>query len=195
MFRSSPPLTNNWQSHRLKLATLGAFQSGEADLIARAHVLSDKHIAANLRPDGATVDFLQRDALHYVTYSLDSQLMAVLAARAHGQDWYAYEKDGRSLPRTIAWLSAFASGRQEHIEFVHSFVPFDRQRAAWGLETFQNKPWNPATAKRLYKMIALLDPKWAALSDQIQRLPTHQSKEDPGRPEEWLDILGQEARR
>lgn len=187
-----PTLTNNWQSHRIKLATLAAFQIGDQDLITRAHTLFNRQVDANLRADGTTVDFLQRDALHYVTYSLGSQLTAAAAAKAHGQDWYNYKGPaGLSLPRTLDWLSQYASGDQVHIEFVKSVVPYDRQRAAAGGATYQNKPWDPATADQVYALAAKLDPKWMSLSKKLEalnaRTPLTDLAEDA--PREWLYLL------
>ncbi|WP_334184802.1 alginate lyase family protein [Novosphingobium sp.] len=187
-----PTLTNNWQSHRIKLATLAAYQLGDDQLIARSHDLFNKQVDANLRGDGTTVDFLQRDALHYVTYSLGSQLTAAAAAQAHGQDWYSHKGPaGQSLSRTLAWLGPFARGEQVHIEFLKSVVPYDRQRAAAGGKTYQNKPWNPATADQVYALAASLDPKWFELSKQLQA--ANESESSSGlaedEPREWLYLL------
>jgi hypothetical protein len=187
-----PTLTNNWQSHRIKLATLAAYQLGDDQLIARSHDLFNKQVDANLFGDGTTVDFQQRDALHYVTYSVGSQLTAAAAAQAHGKDWYSYKGPaGQSLPRTLAWLGQFARGEQVHIEFLKSVVPYDRQRAAAGGQTYQNKPWNPATADQVYALAASLDPKWFELSKQLQAAnasgPSSGLAEDE--PREWLYLL------
>ena len=184
-----PTLTNNWQSHRIKLATLAAFQIGDAALQDRAHALFDKHLAANLRSDGSTLDFVQRDALHYVTFSLDSQLTAALAAKMHGQDWYHAEvTGGKSLTNTLDWLGQFASGKQTHIEFVRSVVPYDRQRAAAGGTTYQNKPWNPATARRTYLLAAELDPRFVSLRDALlaKASPEGAADVEPGDRIDWL---------
>ncbi|AXB78508.1 alginate lyase [Novosphingobium sp. P6W] len=190
-----PTLTNNWQSHRIKLATLAAYQIGDAGLITRANTLFERQVEANLRPDGSTLDFAQRDALHYVNYSLSSQLMAALAAQSHGADWYGYRgSEGRSLPRTLDWLGVFASGQQLHVEFVKSVVPYDRQRAAAGGSTYQNKPWDPATSQQLFAMAAKLDPKLQPLAARLHA----QAAARPGLaidetgPGEWLAILNME---
>lgn len=187
-----PTLTNNWQSHRIKLATLASFQIGDEGLIERSHTLFNKQVDANLRADGTTIDFLQRDALHYVTYSVGSQLAAAASARVHGQDWYSYQGPaGQSLPRTLDWLSQFANGEQVHIEFVKSVVPYDRQRAAAGNATYQNAPWDPALADQVYALAAKLDPKWMALSRKLETAnasrPSTGLAEDA--PREWIYLL------
>lgn len=76
----------NWQSHRIKLATMAAYSTGDARLIARARTMYRKQLMVNLRSDGSTFDFEERDALHYVTYNLDPLMMAAIAAQAHGDD-------------------------------------------------------------------------------------------------------------
>jgi hypothetical protein len=81
----------NWQSHRVKLAAMAAFQTGDAKLIARARAAFRAQITANLRADGTVFDFHERDAIHYVTYDLDPLMMAALSARAHGEDWFAWK--------------------------------------------------------------------------------------------------------
>lgn len=193
-----PTLTNNWQSHRIKLATLAAFQIGDPELAGRAQRLFKAQIDANLRPDGTTVDFLQRDALHYVTYSVSSQLMAAMSASSHGQNWYAYQgPEGRSLAKTLDWLSPFASGNQEHIEFVHSVVPYDRQRAAAGGAIYQNKTWNPLTSAQVYLLAGVLDPRWGDLGRRLEQ--ANVARNLPVNPEEgpneWLLVLMKEDRR
>ena len=39
-----------------------------------------KQIAANLRPDGSSLDFHERDALHYHCYDLEPLLTLAIAA-------------------------------------------------------------------------------------------------------------------
>ena len=177
-----PPqtLTNNWQSHRVKLATLAAFELGDPALIARARGAYEKQVAANLRPDGQPVDFAMRDALHYVVYTLEPLAVATYAARAHGQDWYAYTAPGgASLGRSLDWLAEYANGGKSHVEFAHSLVPFDRQRREAGLAGYQNEPWKPATAAQLYTIASLLDPRFAALRNSLR------SADGPARDTIW----------
>ena len=158
----------NWQSHRIKLATLSAFQTGDARLIARARDAYRRHIAANLHPDGSTFDFEERDALHYVTYNLDPLMMAVLAARAHRQDWFNWKApSGASLPRSLDWLASYARGDRTHIEFQNSRIAFDRERAAAGQANFAPHAWDPANALNTYALASRLDRRFIGLRDQL----------------------------
>ena len=130
---------NNWQSHRIKLVTMIAVATGDRRLFAEARRLFRLQIAANIHPDGETLDFFGRDALHYVVYDLEPLLQAALAARTFAnEDWYRWETpDHASLARAVAWLTPYASGKVTHEEFVHSTVDYDAERAAAGVKGFK----------------------------------------------------------
>ena len=173
----------NWQSHRIKLATLAAYRTGDPALVRRACGAFQRQIAANLRADGSTFDFEERDALHYVTYNLDPLMMAALAAKAHGEDWFAWKApSGASLPRSLDWLAAFAKGEKTHIEFARSRIAFDRERAAAGQNDYAPHAWNPANAANTFALASLLDPRFAAVRDGVAQR-TGRS------PAEWIGLL------
>ena len=158
----------NWQSHRIKLATMAAFQTGDHRLIDRARTAYRAQIGANLHADGSTYDFEERDALHYVTYNLEPLLMAALAARAHGEDWYGWSApDGASLPRSLAWLAEFARGTHTHIEFAHSKVQFDRDRAGAGQGEYAPHVWTPGSTLLTFQLASRLDPGFAELARSL----------------------------
>ncbi|MEO7169085.1 MAG: alginate lyase family protein [Sphingomonas sp.] len=155
----------NWQSHRVKLATMAAFRTGDRRLIELARAAYRRQIAANLRPDGSTFDFEERDALHYVTYNLDPLMMAALAAKVHGEDWYSWSApDEASLPRSLDWLAEFARGTRTHIEFARSKIQFDRDRAAAGQAEYAPHAWQPDNALDTFKIASLLDPRFIDLA-------------------------------
>lgn len=158
----------NWQSHRIKLAAMSAFSTGDPALIARARKSYEAQVAANLNPDGTTFDFHERDALHYVTYNFDPLLMANLAAKANGQDWFDYRAaSGSSLPHSLDWFAAYARGDKTHIEFANSKIQFDRDRAASGQSEYAPHPWKPSAAVNTFAYAAALDGRYAALSRQL----------------------------
>jgi hypothetical protein len=174
----------NWQSHRVKLATMAAFRTGDARLIDRARAAYRRQVASNLRPDGSTFDFEERDALHYVTYDLEPLAMAALTAKMHGEDWYGWvAPGGASLPRSLDWLVPYAEGTKTHIEFVNSKIQFDRDRAGAGQEEYAPHPWRPTAALDLYRIASLIDPRFDALSDTLAA----QSKRGP---EAWVTLFG-----
>jgi hypothetical protein len=166
------PMNNltNWQSHRVKLATLAAYETGDAKLIARARAAFRAQIAANVRPDGSVFDFHERDALHYVTYDLDPLLMAALAAKAHGENWIGWtSRKGASLKAALAWLEPYATGDKTHIEFANSKIQFDRDRAAAGQAEYAPHAWDRGNAVNTYALAALCDPAYAPLRDRLVR--------------------------
>lgn len=168
---------NNWQSHRVKIATLAAYLTGDPGLIARARALYQRQLRVNLRPDGSCIDFTLRDALHYVVYDLEPLTVADLAAKAHGADWYDVAgPDGSSLKRSLDWLAPYALGTRRHIEFVHSSVPFDAARRAAGVKGFGGE-WQPQTARALYTMAARLDPSFAKVRNRLNPSPG------------WIDLV------
>lgn len=172
----------NWQSHRIKLAAMSAFQTGDAALTARARKAYEAQVAANLNPDGTTFDFHERDALHYVTYNFDPLLMADLAAKANGQDWFTYKAASRSsLPHSLDWFAAYARGDKTHIEFANSKIQFDRDRAASGQSEYAPHAWKPSAAVNTFAYAAALDPKYAALS---RRLSEQYSRPAPA----WMSV-------
>ncbi|WP_297511322.1 alginate lyase family protein [uncultured Caulobacter sp.] len=173
----------NWQSHRVKLATLAAYQTGDAKLIARARQAFRDQIAANLYADGSMFDFHERDALHYVTYDLDPLMMAALAAQAHGEDWFTFKTAaGASLPHSLDWLTAYATGEKTHIEFANSKIQFDRDRAASGQAEYAPHNWDVSNAVGTYALASLLDPKYGALGDDLV-------KRTGKKPAPWIEIL------
>lgn len=173
----------NWQSHRVKLAAMAAFQAGDSKLIKRARLAYRKQITANIQADGSVHDFHERDALHYVTYDLDPLMMAALTARAHGEDWYAWKAPaGAGLADALRWLEPYALGEKTHIEFANSKIQFDRDRAAAGQSEYAPHPWNRANAVGTYALAAQLDPHYATLRERL-------AAEAGRKPERWLALL------
>jgi hypothetical protein len=126
-------VTNNWQSHRLKVVGLAAYVLKDDELIAQALQGYRDHVPENLLPDGSTFDFHERDALHYHVYDLEPLLALAIAAHNNGVDLYHYTStEGGSLAKSVAFLIPFCTGEQEHHEFVNSKTEFDRKRAANG---------------------------------------------------------------
>lgn len=159
--------TNNWQSHRIKLATVLSFSLEDEALLQKCRQAFRRQIANNLRPDGSNTDFYQRDALHYVVYSLEPLLLASLLGKKHGQDWFTYKSHtGSSLNTSLQWLAEYAAGRKTHEEFKKTSVELDRRRAAAGLSRFSGV-WDPTRAARCYHLAAHLDAGWIQLANRL----------------------------
>ncbi len=190
MDAGAPNPTTNWQSHRVKLATLGAFMSGDAALIDRARKAFRRQVSANILADGSVEDFRLRDALHYVVYDLDPLLMASLAAARHGEEWFSWQSpSGSSLPRALGWLEPYATGARQHMDFARTTNAFDRARAAAGDATYAPHLWKPGASVRTYALASLCDPSYAPL---LARIVRNSGK----RPSAWMTLLlGEQQRR
>jgi hypothetical protein len=159
--------TNNWQSHRVKLAVMGGYVCGELALITAAHAAFAKQIDENLLPNGESIDFRERDAVRYVVYSVEPLLEAALFAEREGKALFETTGSrGQSLGRTLAWLAPYARGEKTHDEFVRSRVPFDAQRAAAGIAGFSGR-FSPRTAQLTFWLAARMDPRWLDLSRNL----------------------------
>lgn len=175
----------NWQSHRIKLATMAAFELGDPKLIERARAAFRKQVTGNIRPDGSVFDFYERDALHYVTYNLDPMLMAALSAQAHDQDWYGWKSPtGSSLAGALKWLEPYATGEKTHIEFANSQIVFDRERAAAGQKEYAPHPWDPGNAVNTYALAAAIT--GIPYRDFAARLAGRTGR----KPIDWVTLIG-----
>lgn len=174
---------NNWNSHRIKLATMAAFAVGDERLVAHAHDRYREQLQANIDSNGLTFDFSQRDALHYVVYSLEPLLMAALAARQHGQDWWPDE--GERLSRALNWLLPYATGEKTHTEFGNTTVQFDRVRRDAGLQGFDGV-FDRKVARLAYGLAARLDSQYAELAQSLTDAPWQDA---------WLELVVPLARR
>lgn len=163
---------NNWQSHRIKLLATSAAALGDPQLVAAARERLLIQVAANIHPDGSTVDFAQRDALHYVTYDLEPLVQAALALSPYGKDnlLEARSATGSSLAAALDWLAPWAEGKRQHQEFVHTSEPFDIERQKAGLKGYGGS-WDPHNSAALYAYAAVLLPKYRPLAERLGAAP------------------------
>ncbi|WP_321813837.1 MULTISPECIES: alginate lyase family protein [unclassified Paraburkholderia] len=162
---------NNWQSHRVKLISMIAFTLDNRKMIATAQRLFIEHIGDNVSPDGSTLDFGERDALHYVTYDLQPLVTAALAARRHNRNWLPERAaNGATLAAALDWLTPYATGDKSHDEFVHSSVPFDAKRREAGLPGYTGA-WDPRNAAELYHLAARLDGRYTPIALKLAPTP------------------------
>lgn len=162
---------NNWQSHRIKLIAMGAFTTDDRKLINAAQRLFVEHVGDNIAPDGSTVDFAERDALHYVTYDLQPLVTAALAARRHNRNWLTDRAPtGATLGDALNWLMPYALGTRTHDEFVHSHVPFDATRREAGLPGFSGA-WDPKDSAELFHLAARVNGRYAPVALRLAPSP------------------------
>ena len=129
---------NNWQSHRLKIVGLIGYTLSEKKYIDYAVEGFKRQIEVNLRSDGSSIDFHERDALHYHCYDIEPLLELAIVANNNGTNLCTYKsKSGASLEKSVKFLVPFCSGEKKHPEFVKSTVAFDRKRAESGDENYK----------------------------------------------------------
>jgi hypothetical protein len=158
----------NWSSHRVKLMTLSAYETGDTSIISAATAAFRQQVQQNILPDGKVVDFAKRDALHYVVYDLEPLLTAALVAKMHGQDWFHTSPTGSaSVEMGIDWLLPYASGEKTHEEFVHSSVSFDAARAKAG-ESGYSGMWQRKNSALLLTLTAWEDPRYKEMAHSVQ---------------------------
>lgn len=153
---------NNWNSHRLKIIGEIAWTINDENL--KKHTLENlkTQIAANLNADGTSLDFLERDALHYHVYDLEPLLkLAIVLKRSTGTDFYNYQSEkGASIAKSIAFLAPYVSGEKTHPEFVNSKVAFDKARAQNGEKNFAGGTlFEPSKGNKAISLAAWFEPK------------------------------------
>jgi hypothetical protein len=169
------PLTgtyrNNWESHRVKLVAMAAFTLDDRKLVNAAQRLFVEQIGTNVAPNGATVDFGERDALHYVTSDLQPLVVAALAARRHNRNWLAQRApNGATLGLALDWLVPYALGQKTHEEFVHSSVAFDAKRREAGVPGYSGQ-WDPKSSAELFHLAARLSGRYAGVAQRLASAP------------------------
>jgi hypothetical protein len=175
-------IVTNWQSHRVKLATMAAYQTGDAALIERAKAAYQRQVDGNIYADGTVYDFYERDAILYLTYDINALMIAALGARGHGADWFTYRNPaGGDIPGVLAWLRPYALGEQTHQEFVKSKIRFDAQRAAAG-EAEYSGLWNPTNGLQSYALGVHFNASYRPVMETLVALPG-------AKVPEWIRLL------
>jgi hypothetical protein len=160
---------NNWNSHRLKIIGLIGFLLDDRPLVTHAVEGFRKQIERNLRPDGSSFDFHERDALHYHCYNLEPLLTLAGAARQNGVNLYDYvAPNGACLSKSVRFLEPYCNGTKSHAEWVNSKVEFDRTRAEAGEEKFQvGAAFDPRSALRVFELASFFDEAFKPMVCQL----------------------------
>ena len=167
---------NNWNSHRLKILGEVAFAIADNDLQEFVIESLKLQIARNLNPDGTSIDFIKRDALHYHAYDLEPLLrLAILIKEKRNIDFYTFNSStGSSLKKSMDWLGPYLTGEKKHEEFVHSTVKFDLERAKNGEADYvAGTLFKPAAGLKTLGLACYFDPNYLKV---IQKIRDDQSK-------------------
>ncbi|MEK6795786.1 MAG: alginate lyase family protein [Spirochaetota bacterium] len=124
--------------------------------------LSDLHVrrrADEVVPRGATIDFVQRDAMEYHCASAAGLLTAVLIARRHRLDWGDMKAaNGQTIFDALDFTIPYAAGRKTHAEFARSLAAFDAEHHRGGM-------FDAARARQLLAMAAVLSARYRDFAD------------------------------
>lgn len=122
---------NNWNSHRLKVVGEIAYSIDNEKLKKWTIEKLKDQIAVNLMPDGSSLDFALRDAVHYHVYDLEPLVrLSILLKRATSVDYFRYlSENNSSIKKSVDWLIPFVNNEKTHQEFVNSTVKFDKARS------------------------------------------------------------------
>ena len=175
---------NNWNSHRLKIIAEVAFAIDDPALQDFSIEALKVQLSRNLNPDGTSVDFLKRDALHYHTYDLEPLLrQAILIKEKRKLDFYTYTTPaGSSIKKSMEWLEPYLSGEKTHGEFVKSTVKFDLERAKNGEADYvAGTLFKPAAGLKTLALAYYFDQRYLKL---IQHINNNDS-----RFSDWQQVL------
>jgi len=117
-----------------------------------------QYIDENLYTDGSCIDFHERDSLTYVTYSLNSLVLAIPALKKHFPftDYYRYSSPCHSsIQKCMDFLKLYIEGKRVNIMFDRTTYDSDKLIHA---DHYQ-KPWNKNDAKPLFLNAAVIDPE------------------------------------
>jgi hypothetical protein len=163
---------NNWNSHRLKIVGEIAYTLNDDDALKQFTIDGFKtQIAKNLKPDGSSIDFDLRDALHYHVYDLEPLLkLIIVLKRASGTDYYSYTSANQtSVKKSVEWLVPYLTGEKTHSEYVNSKVDFDRKRAQNNEAAFKiGANFKPESGKEVMSLAAYFQPSYISILKKLE---------------------------
>lgn len=163
--------TNNWQSHRLKIVGMIGYVLGDPQLINYARKGFEAQINDNLRADGQSIDFIERDSLSYHVYDLRPLVTLALAFGENGNDLYHWRApNGASVAHSVEWLKPYLTGEKNHNEFVGSRVAFDKARSQNHEKGHEvGALYDPGNAAPLLDLVTAYDKSYAPLAHKAGR--------------------------
>jgi Alginate lyase len=154
---------NNHRTHQLKmqLALQAMLDPGN---LSELRAAAERHAKVNLAdPHGASIDFVERDALHYHVYNLEAWIEIGLVSACCAD----------AIDRSFAFMLKRLRDHPGAVEFQGSRARIDHDRAQAGFGYAQRRPYDAKRAERAVIGYATLG---AANGDaQVPAHPTVQS--------------------
>lgn len=131
--------TNNHKTHHLKILLMLDKLLGSTDQYEKDLKETERHAKLNLgSADGSSIDYKQRDALHYHVFDLEAWSEIVLITGCCGQN----------VDRAFVFFEQTITDHPDHVEFSKSTAPLDRKRAAAGFEYAKAQLYDVSKASR-----------------------------------------------
>jgi hypothetical protein len=165
---ANPAFSNNWTARRLLIRSIAATVCGDAvarhDTAAMLVEFAARNYVADAagRHDGRTVDFVQRDALHYHIAAVQPLVEAMLYTPDLAGDFVR----ARVLSG-LEFVRPYFLGDLEHIEFLGTESSFDRERRDDGNPVFQNAPWDPVRGRVVLRLARANFPEVRSWTEDI----------------------------
>lgn len=139
--------TNNHKTHHLKIALMLDKILGRTDQYDQDLKETERHAKVNLAsPDGSSLDYKQRDALHYHVFDLEAWNEIVLVTGCCGPN----------VDRAFGFFGRTIKDHPDHVEFANSTAPIDRKRAAAGFDYAKAHAYDVSKAARAIFTFATL---------------------------------------
>jgi hypothetical protein len=130
--------TNNHKTHHLKiLLMLDKLLDRDADY-AKDLAAAERHLSANLAEDGRSIDYQQRDAMHYHVFNVEAWIEIALVTGCCRE----------RVDRAFAFFERKLADDPRHVEFANTTAPIDRARADAGFAYAKPHAYDPAKAAR-----------------------------------------------
>jgi len=131
--------SNNHTTHHLKIALMLDKYLGHTADYDRDLAAALRHEKENLAsPDGSSLDYRERDAMHYHIFNLEAWIEIALVTGCCGS----------SIDRAFAFFEMQTREHPEHIEFANSTAAIDQKRASRGFEYAKARPYDINNASR-----------------------------------------------
>jgi multidrug resistance efflux pump len=131
--------TNNHKTHHLKILLMLDKVLGRSDQYEKDLKETERHVKLNLASaDGSSLDYKQRDALHYHVFDLEAWNEIALVTGCCGAN----------VDRAFGFFEKTIQEHPDHVEFGNSTAPIDRKRAAAGFDYAKAHAYEVSKAAR-----------------------------------------------
>jgi hypothetical protein len=131
--------TNNHKTHHLKIVLMLDRLLGSTEDYQRDLAEAQRHVKANLAsPDGRSLDYGQRDAMHYHIFDLEPWTEIALVTGEFGSN----------VDLAFGFFDKTLREHPDHVEFANSTAPIDGKRAAAGFDYARPQAYDVREAAR-----------------------------------------------